>query len=148
MRVFLKTILILICSISVGACNPLKVTDPSDPNFDPDKFSFRDNFFDREAKIDAFRKLFPPGTPKAFVAQVLVAAGGAKNSQGSEFPDEWPVWRYDVPPVPGYPAGPVHIFIFNVNNEVENISFAANEYLYPSRKTKKQLRQMYKLKEK
>ena len=135
-KIVLKALLIFLCSASIGACNPMKVTDPADPGFDPDQFSFQDNFFDREAKIDVFRKLFPPGTPKEFVDRVLVKAGGAKVSQTKALSG---LWHYSEPPIPGLPNGPVHNFIFNNNEKLENINFTNTEYLYPNRITTEDL---------
>lgn len=127
----------------LAACNPFKVTDPSDPHFDPMKFSFRDNLFDREAKMDAFRKLFPIGTPKEFVDEVLIEAGGATSSQSKQLPR---VWRYLEPQYFGFPKGPVHRFIFDENNKVDNIYYSVSEYLYSSRTTIEELRKQENLK--
>lgn len=55
----------------------MKVTDPAAPGFDPDKFSFSDYYDNKEMTLaEAYKILFPPGTPKEFVDRVLVKAGG------------------------------------------------------------------------
>ena len=121
-----------------GLIKPLlKITDPTSPLFNPNRFRFND-YTGREDKVDAFRKMFSVGTPKEFVDQVLVEAGGAKSAPIKEFPQ---VWRYNEPMRFGLPAGPVHIFIFNENNELENIQAFADEILYPDRLTLRKLKQ-------
>lgn len=131
LRISIHFVALLISLTAIASCNPLKVTDPSDPRFNPDKFRFVD-YRSREEKIDAFRNLFPVGTSKEFVDRVLVSSGGSKSSEIKEFPQ---VWRYLEPAHPGLPNGPVHIFIFTDEDKVENVYFAANEYLYPDRLT-------------
>lgn len=118
--------------------NPFKVTDPTDPRYNPDSFSFKDNMLDRDAKIETFRALFPPGTPKTFVDRVLVGAGGARLTQTKDLPG---LWHYSEPRTPGLPNGPVHTFIFTRNEQVENVYVFNTDLLYPSRTTLKQLKQ-------
>jgi hypothetical protein len=73
---------------------PFKVKDPAEPGFNPDKFRFRDYYQnDNISLYEAYRKLFPPGTPKEFVDRVLVDAGGAK---GRKLPDA-NIWLYRRP---------------------------------------------------
>ena len=70
-----KLVLTLLLIASIGACSPTKVTDPSDPNFNPDKFSFRDYGEGKEMSLhEAFRRLFPLG-----VEHVLVEVGGVEQ---------------------------------------------------------------------
>lgn len=68
---------LLLILLVLASCDS-KVTDPSDPRFEPDRFSFRD-YETHEELTDAFRKLFPPGTSKEFVERVLVKAGGIER---------------------------------------------------------------------
>lgn len=55
---------------------PFKVTNPTNPFFNPDRFRFSD-YRDQESLRAAFRELFPPGTSEEFVDRVLIDAGGA-----------------------------------------------------------------------
>lgn len=79
-------LVLLAIVIAVGAYwfwyeAPFKVKDPSDPRFNPDKFAYRDYYDEGEMRIsEAYKILFPRGTPKAFVDRVLVQAGGASVS--------------------------------------------------------------------
>lgn len=134
----LAVVLLGLCAI-FGAW-PLKATDPSDPKFNPDNFSFNDHRFDREAKIAEFKALFPVGTPKAFVDRVLVDTGGGRILQ-IEAPKGWEVWRYDEPPIPFIPGSTGHIFLFDSAGKVQNIYFALSETLYPENITHKQVRE-------
>ncbi|MGE4314204.1 MAG: hypothetical protein AB7E85_08040 [Pseudobdellovibrionaceae bacterium] len=56
---------------------PFTIKDPANPLYNPSSFSFR-FIMSREKAVDTFSKLFPPGTDKAFVDQVLIEEGGAK----------------------------------------------------------------------
>ncbi len=130
-------------AVSIGlAQNPVRVNDPDDPNFDPDSFSFNLYKFDREAKIEYFKKLFPIGTSKEFVDRVLVQAGGAKPLEIKEMPEGWQVWRYDGPDDLLTPGGPTHTFIFKAD-KLDNIQFSNIEYLYQNQTTKEILREIY-----
>ena len=84
MRLILQTLLILLCGASIGACNPFKVTDPHDPNFDPMKFKFG---FSREKEVEVFKVIFPIGTKKEFVDQVLIEAGNARLLSSDDLPN-------------------------------------------------------------
>ncbi|MBP7722391.1 MAG: hypothetical protein KA155_07615 [Alphaproteobacteria bacterium] len=74
----MKNIIFLFTVLVLSACNPFKITDPSNPRFKPENFSFKD-YGNRESYIQAFKILFPIGTKKEFVESVLVEAGGAKT---------------------------------------------------------------------
>lgn len=63
----------------------IKVTDPIDPYFNAKNFDFDDYLGDRELAV-AMKKLFPVGTERAFVNQVLIKAGNAKTS-GAQDPE-------------------------------------------------------------
>jgi hypothetical protein len=52
-----------------------KVTDPSDPKFDPYQFKFTD--YSLQELDGVFIKLFHPGVDRTFVENVLVSRGGA-----------------------------------------------------------------------
>ncbi len=76
-----KLSLLALSVLSLSACvsNPSsigKVTDPADPRFDPMKFSYLDykGVIDRRSVIN---KLFPIGTNKSKVDQILVETGKA-----------------------------------------------------------------------
>ena len=70
----------LVIATVLVAPNPFKVTDPADPRFDPEKFSFRDYGGIGEIPLkDAMQILFPPGTEKSFVDHVLVDTARVPN---------------------------------------------------------------------
>ncbi|MCB1558099.1 MAG: hypothetical protein KDJ50_04175 [Alphaproteobacteria bacterium] len=70
--------IVSLCMLATTACSdPFKVTDPSDPKFNPDKFKFED-YPGIPLMTDALKKLFPVGTPKEFVEKILVDVGGAR----------------------------------------------------------------------
>lgn len=115
---------------------PFKVTNPTNPFFNPDRFRFSD-YRDRESLSVAFRKLFPIGTSKNFVDRVLVDSGNAKSA---------PVTRhfqniiiYSEPKKLLYPPGPAHTVIFDENGNVLNIAAFNTEYLYENQITTKQI---------
>jgi hypothetical protein len=72
-----RFVLVFVACLSVASC-ATKVIDPSDPRFDPTKFSFED-FRQRHfgQPIVYFNKLFPAGTDKAYVDKILVTVGHA-----------------------------------------------------------------------
>lgn len=55
------------------ACKPFKVSDPSDPSFDPMKFSFSD-YHGKPQIEDALGKIFPVGTPRQEIEKVFIGA--------------------------------------------------------------------------
>jgi hypothetical protein len=59
-----------------------KVTDPSDPKFDPYKFKFTD--YSLQELGGVFGKLFHPGVDRAFIENVLVSSGGARTYISAE----------------------------------------------------------------
>lgn len=128
MKVLFSSLLIILLAFGTTACEA-KVTDPNDPNFDPGTFSFGD-YKTREEKIRAFSLLFPPGTERQLIDQVLVETGGATKMKLSDFPVEWIVIRYDEPRRYGFPAGPAHSFIFDSDGLLHNVNFANTEYLF------------------
>lgn len=133
----------LIASFSIaryyGIAPPiLKATDPRSPWFSQEHFRFND-YTSRKAKIDAFRKLFPPGSSKEFVDSILVTYGKARNVIPSR--DVPNVWIYAEPRRIGIPPGPSHTFIFDSNEKLENIKAFNMEYVYPDRLTKENIRE-------
>lgn len=120
-------------ALSMGM-QALKVTDPSDPRFNPDRFSFSD-YKDHDELVIAFRKLFPIGTPKKFVDRVLVKAGRAKES-GPHKPTDYfysetsytEPYRF-VPPYI-YPGTPVHLFYFDQQQNLVEINVALLGYVH------------------
>lgn len=76
MKIFINAFLILLFTASIGACNPFKVTDPADPQFNLEKFRFED-YPGIPPMRDALQKLFPVGTPREKVEHILVDVGGA-----------------------------------------------------------------------
>lgn len=65
---------------AVWLWNPLKVTDPHDPRFDPKKFSFHDYFVGNipeteKAIHDAVATMFPQGTPRSYVEEIFAEIG-------------------------------------------------------------------------
>lgn len=126
MKTVIQTFLVLIFFVSIGACNPMKVTDPAASGFDPDKFSFSD--YQKPGELeDAYKKLFPPGTPKEFVDKVLIKAGGAKSGfSGSERQN---IWSYRHPSN-DWKGGPKDRIFFDQTNKLVNISIGGNFELY------------------
>ena len=120
MKSILQAFFILIFTANIGACNPMKVTDPSDPQFNPDQFEYSDYYDNKVVSLkQAYIALFPPGTPKEFVDRVLVKSGGAKSGC---LPDrnvclyERPARMMDIKGPPKFKV------IYNSKNEVINIS--------------------------
>lgn len=73
----------LILCFCVVACNPFKVTDPSDPRFDPMKFRFED--YDRTGLHRALSKLLPVGTPESKVDSLLLNGANATKVDSSVY---------------------------------------------------------------
>lgn len=122
-------ILLGCCFIVLVAFNPFKVTDPSDPKFNPDKFSFKD--YKGEEVYGSFRKLFPVGTSKEFVERILVKAGKANFFQSDAYPE---VFLYSAPPRFFINDGGTDTYtvIYDKNNKFLNIQGApSHKPLYP-----------------
>jgi len=128
MKTLLKSLLILLFTASIGACNPMKVTDPNDPNFDPDKFSFRDYGEGKEMSLhEAFRRLFPPGTSKEFVEHVLVKVGGVEKYGCKENSVQSLCTYYYPQYMQGWKPNSRTSLIFDKNNKVITAG-GASEY--------------------
>lgn len=69
--------------LGLWGCNPFKVTDPSDPRFDPTKFSFEDYKTEEEFQ-EALIKLFPIGTSRSKVDEILLSY--AQTCHSNEIP--------------------------------------------------------------
>lgn len=112
--------------LTTSACsNPFKVTDPSDPKFNPDKFSFND-YKTHEELRDAFRKLFPVGTDREFIERVLVNAGGAKIVDTFDFKAEGGGYlhiRYEEPfnPIRSFKQPIFYTVTLSQDNKLMNI---------------------------
>jgi hypothetical protein len=121
----------ILCAVVIAAImvfgNPLKVTDPADPRFNPDKFCFCD-YAAGSGMREAFKKLFPVGTPKEFVDRVLINAGGAEiwkrgekiNFYGYREPRR--IYEMKQPPS--------HFFLFDEDLKLVNISVGGGPIIY------------------
>lgn len=75
---FVNLCLVFAVMLSLTACNPFKVTDPSDPRFDPMKFEFED--YNEPKKIgDTLRRMFPQGTDIKEIEKVFLNIEGVKK---------------------------------------------------------------------
>lgn len=111
---------------------PFKVTDPADPRFKVERFSFYDYWGDRELLQKTFRILFPPGTNKTFVDKVLIEYGGARILQNT---DKTLLWFYEPPDSLMEYAylntrGPFYKFYFDENGNLLNIITGTGQKLY------------------
>lgn len=131
MKPLLQIVLIFIMGISIGACNPMKVIDPSDPQFNPDNFKFSDYYDNDEMSLaEAYRILFPPGTPKAFVDRVLVGAGRAKGGNLGQ-KNGYDMYAYRVPKrIKDLKNASKVIFFYDNKGGVVNISMNGGFDLY------------------
>lgn len=129
-QIIILAILIAVIGIVMSIANPFKVTDPSDPRFNPDKFRFSDYSYDDDSLRDAFRKLFPIGTPKEYVDRVLVDAGNARMSQDPTYDELYLYYEPKWHRLRHFMKGPPHYnFIFDEDMRVVNIMVGAG--LYP-----------------
>lgn len=67
-------VVIFIWYVLLEAPIPFKVTDPSDPNFDPLKFKYTDYYSESEFAA-AIKTMFPVGTKKNDVDRILIDIG-------------------------------------------------------------------------
>jgi hypothetical protein len=76
------------CALLLGGfmvlANPFKVTDPSDPRFDPMQFRFED-YSDEKKFQEVLDILFPQGTKRSRVEEILIDHAGlqAGYSEGN-----------------------------------------------------------------
>lgn len=66
---------ILLLLFYLFSANSFKATDPNDPNFNPYKFKFTD--YTLKELPSVFDKLFPLGTERKFIENVLVSSACA-----------------------------------------------------------------------
>lgn len=66
----------LVIATILVAPNPFKITDPTDPRFDPNRFQFRD-YSNREAYQRALAVIFPIGMPREQAEKRMLNAGSA-----------------------------------------------------------------------
>jgi hypothetical protein len=106
---------------------PFKVTDPTDPRFNPDRFRFSD-YGPGELK-PAFRILFPIGTSKEFVERVLIKATGSTCGHNPKYTNLWTCrepWSFRH-----WDIQPVFTIVYDEQSEyLLNITFSGNS-LYP-----------------
>lgn len=80
-------------TISLTACNPFKVTDPADPQFDPMKFEFED--YDPSGELQSvIEQVFPPGTTKEYVDNILIKKLGSTISSKPHVTNEGFIYKY------------------------------------------------------
>ena len=146
MKTLLKTFLAFFLMTLAGACNPMKVIDPSDPMFDVKKFNFSDYKTHNELR-DVFSKIFAPDTPKAYVDQVLVEFGGAEISTAYEALETFPKYIYISYAEPvnflrsiKKPAH--HNFIYDGNDRLINIKPFGASKIFKDKPDNKELNEM------
>jgi|GEM_PF-3200295 len=123
-------LVLLAIVIAVGAYwfwyeAPFKVKDPSDPRFNPDRFSFRDYKTQSEMKR-AFSSLFPVGSSKSYVDSVLLGAGKGRLVKVYDFSECGPQYSRAVYTEPTNYLRSIkgainHDFYFDKNMTVMNI---------------------------
>lgn len=118
---------------------PLKVKDPTDPRFNPDKFAFRD-YEQRDDLRYAFRELFPLGTPKSFVDRVLVEAGQAaphKRTKNMPKPHPYSWFTYIEPSnfLRSIKGNISHQFLYDENLQVINVMIYSGVSLYDDQRS-------------
>lgn len=145
-KVFVVTVLavFLVGSIpyniaqDMGYFRPIfKITNPSNPFFNPNWFNFTDypvskNNFAKSSKY--MRQLFPVGMPKEEVEKILVKAGKATPRQSKDHSE---LWFYRRPT--GFLSRSHHSVIYDENDRLQNYIMRAYP-LYPDQITKKDLR--------
>jgi hypothetical protein len=123
----MKKYLVVMGCLVLAACDPFKVTDPNDPNFDPMKFRFSD--YNHNEEIEVFRKIFPVGTKKEFVDQVFVEAGNANMFQNK---DNKNIWHYTPPEFVKGMGKASYKVIYDEDDKLLNIqSPSTAKYTYP-----------------
>ena len=79
-----KIYVILLFSLTLVGCNPSKVTDPNDPNFDPMEFRFEDYKNGIDLKKAIFI-IFPKGTNREEIESILLYSAGYWSSEKRPF---------------------------------------------------------------
>lgn len=109
--------------------NPLKVTDPADPCFNPERFSFWDYPMGGGDKREVFAALFPVGTPKSYVDHVLIDVGGANSWRKEKDINLYGYWEpHRIVHLKGPPQ---HTFLFDEEGKVLQINPGSGSKLYP-----------------
>lgn len=101
-----------------------KVTDPSDPRFDPMSFNFND-YSGFKARSDALVQILPLGADRSYVREVIAGSNATRKSfnvGGRKDADSFGyTWG-------GYPGGSTgYVFIFDDNNKLIRIDCSLNE---------------------
>jgi hypothetical protein len=97
--------------------DPLKITNPIDPRFNPYSFKYSDYPPNRCAERERFKLMFPIGTPKKYVEEVLVKSGEAEVAK---IPDT-NVYSYRPTNVIFSYLYSITIFHYDENQNVEDI---------------------------
>jgi len=99
------------------------VTDPHDPRFNPERFRFTD-YRIREEQAEVYRQMFPVGTSRTYVEEILVhhAGAGAFDITGELKKPGYKVIIYNDIRGKAYLKGPpALIFLFGKDGKVVNI---------------------------
>ena len=138
-KVFLGLAIVTILLTGIGTSVALaKVTDPSNPAFNPDHFNFSD-YKDRNELIAVYKKLFPVGTPKETVDRVLVTAGKARCGQDQTYKN---LWICQQPrSFKNWDVGPNFLLIYDDEMKLLNINPNGLGDIYPNSTTRKDLKQ-------
>jgi len=132
---------IIVAAGSMAVADAIKVTDPTDPRFNPDEFKFTD-YKNPDELVVIYKKIFPIGTSKEFVDRVLVKAGGARCARSKTFEKLWSCRKprnYNDWEGLGAPFS----LIFDNKMRLLNINNGAEE-IYPNSVTWKDLEEEYK----
>ena len=102
-----------------------------DPKLKEKNFRFS-NYKTREELEKAFRILFPPGTPKSYVDQVLIEAGKAESWQAKEIPRL--IYYRELNEI-HFKQPPNNAFIFDEKNKVINAWVRNGDEIFPEQQT-------------
>lgn len=104
--------------------NSFKVTDPSKPGFDPDKFSFHDYALPTDL-ANAFSVMFRPGVGRDYVDKILIESAGATAYENPNYQNApFKVVSYNEPltfPLKTLKKGVKHNFYFTNDGRLINI---------------------------
>ena len=117
-----------------------KVTDPTNPDFNPDNFSYRDYRNQPMELREAFRVMFPQGTPKEYVDRILVDKAGFTELFVGEV-EEYYLVGYGFPSKYFWKGSPTFTAIYNKNYEIIQINQPAGLPLYEADVTVDELKQ-------
>lgn len=135
---------LIICATLIAAlaaylfiAEPFKITDPSDPRFNPDKFKFSD-YKSRDDLIHVYRTTFPVGTSKAFVDRVLIKSGKATCGQNKTYPNLWHCRQPKT--LKHWDIAPHLLLIYDDNLNLLNINPNGMGEIYPDSVTFEELK--------